>query len=290
MAAVKEALKSAAKAVRDSPAMLRRKLKGKRHAKLEDDWLNSKDAVVAGVTFYVKYLGTMTVEKAAGHGCTDDAVHRIVHQAKSRGQKLQKMSVTVTAKSIKLIDLTTQMRIDEMPIYKISYCTADDTYEKVFCFIAKDPETGRLQCHAFMCSKKSKAQAMCLTVAQSFNIAYEAWQDIKKRRAQQKANLERLQKENESAAAQPEAPAPAAVPEVTLTDGQGRRFSNFDFDEEDAHFDEEFTRLAEARSNPNLLEGIEKHDLGDDVAHFLKGESSPSDLQPGKSHEDLLDL
>jgi len=58
----------------------------------------------------------------------------------------------------------------------------DPYYDKVFCYIARNHETKQLECHAFLCSKKSKAEAITLTVAQAFNIAYEKWQAHKKRK------------------------------------------------------------------------------------------------------------
>lgn len=309
-----ETLRSAARAVKNSPSVVRKKLTGKSHAKLEDDWLNSRDAVTAGVTFYVKYLGTAPVTKAAGPGCTDEAVHKIVHRAKTHAIKLQKMGLTVSAKSIKLVDMTTQTRVDELPIYRVSYCTADDNHDRVFCYISKHPENSKLECHAFLCTKRSKAQAMCLTVAQAFNIAYENWQEGKKRRAAQLAALEAEQErmklsQNEGAPqneSQPSAPAPAPAPvpapasasvptlvveQAADPNSLARRFSDFAFDEEELAFDTEFTRLAKARSNPNLLDiGLESFEVDDDVKAFKGGETSAADISKGRSHEDLLDL
>lgn len=85
------------------------------------------------------------------------------------------------------------------------------------------------------------------------------------------------------------------------------------FEEEEVAFDEEFTkllaellsllqwtkypvcrficRLAEGRSNPNLLDiGFEHFEVVDDVKAFRGGEMSAADISQGRSHEDLLDL
>ncbi len=71
-------------------------------------------------------------------------------------------------------------------ICRVSYCTVDPYYDKVFCYISRNQETKELECHAFLCSKKSKAEAITLTVAQAFNIAFERWQAHKKRKEAQK--------------------------------------------------------------------------------------------------------
>ncbi len=68
----------------------------------------------------------------------------------------------------------------------MSYCTVDPYFDKVFCYICRNHENKELECHAFLCSKKSKAEAITLTVAQAFNIAFERWQAHKKRKESQK--------------------------------------------------------------------------------------------------------
>ena len=50
-------------------------------------------------------------------------------------------------------------------------------------------------------------------------------------------------------------------------------------------------RLAEVRSNPNVLDiGIADFEVGDDVKAFRGGELSAADINKGRSHEDLLDI
>lgn len=44
-------------------------------------------------------------------------------------------------------------------ICRVSYCTVDPYYDKVFCYISRNPETKQLECHAFLCSKKSKVES-----------------------------------------------------------------------------------------------------------------------------------
>ena len=60
----------------------------------------------------------------------------------------------------------------------------------------------------------------------------------------------------------------------------------------DDDFDLEFTRLAEARSNPRLAIGEHIHParVGEDVARFLQGETSSKDVMQTRSIDDLLDL
>ena len=60
----------------------------------------------------------------------------------------------------------------------------------------------------------------------------------------------------------------------------------------DDHFDMEFTRLAEARSNPRLPIGehISPTNVGDDVVDFMQGEKTTKDMAQTRSVDDLLQL
>ena len=79
-------------------------------------------------------------------------------------------------------------------MHRVSYCTVDPYYDKVFCYISRNSQNKQLECHAFLCSKKSKAEAITLTVAQAFNIAFERWQAHKKRKDSAKKAREEVEK------------------------------------------------------------------------------------------------
>lgn len=59
--------------------------------------------------------------------------------------------------------------------FRISYCSADATYDHVFAFIGTNANE-TLECHAYLCPKRKMAQVVTLTVARTFNSAYESWQ------------------------------------------------------------------------------------------------------------------
>ncbi|XP_048453246.1 low density lipoprotein receptor adapter protein 1-B [Rhincodon typus] len=75
-----------------------------------------------------------------------------------------------------LQDTITNELIENVSIYRISYCTADKTQDKVFAYIAQSQLNETLECHAFLCPKKKIAQAVTLTVAQAFRIAFDLWE------------------------------------------------------------------------------------------------------------------
>uniref|UniRef100_A0A803WFM4 Low density lipoprotein receptor adaptor protein 1 n=1 Tax=Ficedula albicollis TaxID=59894 RepID=A0A803WFM4_FICAL len=129
--------------------------------------------------FTLKYLGMTLVEQPKGEELSAAAVKRIVATAKASGKKLQKVTLMVSPRGIVLRDSSTNELIENISIYRISYCTADKSHDKVFAYIAQNQLNESLECHAFLCSKRKMAQAVTLTVAQAFRIAFEFWQAAK---------------------------------------------------------------------------------------------------------------
>ncbi|XP_012289105.1 low density lipoprotein receptor adapter protein 1 [Orussus abietinus] len=159
-----------------------------KHKKLCEEWAlaNSRECVEGGgggapeeaeaeATFTLKYLGSTLVEAPSSEEATAEAIKTVITMAKASGKKLQRVSLAVSLKGIRMTDLATEDEQLQISIYRISYCSADATHDHVFAFIATNlNET--MECHAFLCPKRKTAQTVTLTVAQAFNTAYEAWQ------------------------------------------------------------------------------------------------------------------
>nr|XP_034814519.2 low density lipoprotein receptor adapter protein 1 isoform X5 [Pan paniscus] len=126
--------------------------------------------------FSLKYLGMTLVEQPKGEELSAAAIKRIVATAKASGKKLQKVTLKVSPRGIILTDNLTNQLIENVSIYRISYCTADKMHDKVFAYIAQSQHNQSLECHAFLCTKRKMAQAVTLTVAQAFKVAFEFWQ------------------------------------------------------------------------------------------------------------------
>ncbi|XP_043463558.1 low density lipoprotein receptor adapter protein 1-like [Leptopilina heterotoma] len=125
--------------------------------------------------FTLKYLGSTLVETPSSEEATAEAIKTIITMAKVSSKKLQRVSLAISLRGIRMTDLATEEDQLQVSIYRISYCSADATHDHVFAFIATNfNET--MECHAFLCPKRKMAQTVTLTVAQAFNTAYEAWQ------------------------------------------------------------------------------------------------------------------
>lgn len=117
--------------------------------------------------------------------------------------------MNVSPKGIEIIDRATAETLQQVSIYRISNCSADPTHSNVFAFISSPQVTNSggegtssgdessasaydfpspdldglpLTCHVFLCPKRKMAQNISLTVARSFERAFDIWKSISHRR------------------------------------------------------------------------------------------------------------
>ncbi|XP_054849244.1 low density lipoprotein receptor adapter protein 1-like [Eublepharis macularius] len=175
-----EALRAAGRAVLRSPSLARHRLgvsRLRRHRhQLPETWADMREPLLEGMGFALKYLGMTLVEKPKGEDMATAAIHRIIAMARVGPKKFQKVILTVSPRGLSLQDAETKETIENVSIYRISYCTTDKLQNKVFAYVAQNPQNGALECHAFLSPKKKIAQAVTLTVAQAFQVALDLWE------------------------------------------------------------------------------------------------------------------
>ncbi|KAM4786582.1 low density lipoprotein receptor adapter protein 1-like isoform 3-T3 [Cyanocitta cristata] len=171
-----EALRAAGRAVLRSPRLARHGLSLRRRRKLPESWGDMQEPLLEGMCFTLKYLGMTLVEKPKGEDMAAAAIRRIVATARVGARKFQKVILTVSPRGISLQDADTKEMVENISIYRISYCTTDKLQNKVFAYVAQSQESGALECHAFLSPKKKIAQAVTLTVAQAFQMALDLWE------------------------------------------------------------------------------------------------------------------
>ncbi|KFQ25700.1 Low density lipoprotein receptor adapter protein 1, partial [Merops nubicus] len=132
---------------------------------LPETWADMQEPLLEGMCFTLKYLG-MTLRCLVSPHC----------QARVGARKFQKVILTVSPRGISLQDADTKEMVENISIYRISYCTTDKLQNKVFAYVAQSQESGALECHAFLSPKKKIAQAVTLTVAQAFQMALDLWE------------------------------------------------------------------------------------------------------------------
>ncbi|XP_066036360.1 low density lipoprotein receptor adapter protein 1-like isoform X2 [Chamaea fasciata] len=171
-----EVLRAAGRAVLRSPRLARHGLGLRRRRKLPESWADMQEPLLEGMCFTLKYLGMTLVEKPKGEDMAAAAIRRIVATARVGARKFQKVILTVSPRGISLQDADTKEMVENISIYRISYCTTDKLQNKVFAYVAQSQESGALECHAFLSPKKKIAQAVTLTVAQAFQMALDLWE------------------------------------------------------------------------------------------------------------------
>ncbi|XP_063078720.1 low density lipoprotein receptor adapter protein 1 [Engraulis encrasicolus] len=171
-----DALKSAGRAIIKSPGVPRHTWGTSKHEKLPENWTDTKETLLEGMVFNVKYLGMTLVGQPKGEDMAAAAIRRIVTTARASTKKFRKVTLTVSPKGIVISDTETGELVENVSIYRISYCTADKTQDKVFAYVSQSQFNETLECHAFLCQKKKIAQAVTLTVAQAFKVALDLWE------------------------------------------------------------------------------------------------------------------
>ncbi|XP_055086874.1 low density lipoprotein receptor adapter protein 1b isoform X2 [Periophthalmus magnuspinnatus] len=283
-----DALKSAGRAIIRSPSIAKQSWASGRHKKLPENWTDTRETLLEGMVFQLKYLGVTMVEQPKGEELSAAAVKRIVATAKASGKKLQKVTLTVSPRGIILYDSASNQLIENISIYRISYCTADKMHDKVFAYIVQSQHNETLECHAFLCTKKKMAQAVTLTVAQAFRVAFEFWQaakEEKEKRVKSGSDGEGgSHSQSESSTSLSSLKGGAATGKLLdLAEGasvalvhSGTKRTDSDPFMEHNHaaennntvweledgLDEAFSRLAESRTNPQVLDiGVNPQDL-----------------------------
>ncbi|XP_053820477.1 low density lipoprotein receptor adapter protein 1 isoform X3 [Vidua macroura] len=251
-----DALKSAGRALLRSPSVHKPSWAGGRHKKLPENWTDTRETLLEGMLFSLKYMGMTLVEQPKGEELSAAAVKRIVATAKASGKKLQKVTLKVSPRGIVLRDSRTNELIENISIYRISYCTADKAHDKVFAYIAQSQLNESLECHAFLCTKRKMAQAVTLTVAQAFRIAFEFWQAAKEAAAM--GNLLDFEDPGRSPLG-----SSTECPELDNSSfGPSPSVNNNVLWEMDDGLDEAFSRLAQSRTNPQVLDtGLTAQDM-----------------------------
>ncbi|CAL1584394.1 unnamed protein product [Knipowitschia caucasica] len=174
-----DALRSAGRAIIRSPSMAKQSWTSGRHRKLPENWTDTRETILEGMSFNLRHLGMTLVDQPKGQELSAAAVKRIVATAKASGKKPQKVCLKISPNGIAVYDCAADKLLENVSIYRISYCTVDKLHDKVFAYIAQNTLNGTLECHAYLCSKRKVAQAVALTVAQAFTVAFELWQVAK---------------------------------------------------------------------------------------------------------------
>ncbi|XP_072835577.1 low density lipoprotein receptor adapter protein 1 isoform X1 [Pogona vitticeps] len=251
---------------------------------LPENWTDTRETLLEGMLFNLKYLGMTLVEQPKGEELSAAAVKRIVATAKASGRKLRKVTLKVSPRGIILSDSVTNELIENISIYRISYCTADKVHDKVFAYIAQSQHNENLECHAFLCGKKKMAQAVTLTVAQAFKVAFEFWQASK----EEKEKRERAILEGESASSP--CSESSSSPKGSVTTGNLVDLENvvktpLTVNANSVHLDSSIFRPHSSENN-NVVWAMDDG-LDEAFSRLAQSRTNPQDLDIGVTAQDI---
>uniref|UniRef100_A0A8C2B5G1 Si:dkey-71h2.2 n=1 Tax=Cyprinus carpio TaxID=7962 RepID=A0A8C2B5G1_CYPCA len=113
-----DALKSAGRAIIKSPGVPRHTWGTSKHEKLPENWTDTKETLLEGMVFNVKYLGMTLVGQPKGEDMAAAAIRRIVATARASAKKFRKVTLTVSPKGIIISDTETNDLIEDVSIYR----------------------------------------------------------------------------------------------------------------------------------------------------------------------------
>ena len=190
----------------------------------------------------------------------------------------------------------------DVPVFRVSYCATDKRHKDAVSFVAKDQDN-TFSCYVFRASSEEKAYALALSISKAFYLAYQIVQEQQGLfpPTPERESLFEPQ-HNDDTSATPPRPTIPATPEYQLpvTSGEDQdlpavrvsRPSVSSSTADSIDMDEDFVRLAKARSNPDILRStLDMAEVKHPSLALLKLHADPSSCAgtPTGSTDNLLE-
>lgn len=100
-----------------------------------------------GVSFPVKYVGSIEVTESRGTQVCAEAFRKMKEVGTGKKKRMQ---LLVTADCVRVVDEQTKSLVIDQTIEKVSFCTPDPSNDRVFSYICREGTTRRWMCHSFI--------------------------------------------------------------------------------------------------------------------------------------------